>query len=268
VLFVYGSDVLIDPQRSALHKWITTRIIRLADLVLVDSEVQRSAVISLGAPPKKIVSFPWVDSKDFLHTMPDLTLRDGLDWGDNVVVVSTRMHEAVYAVDTLIRAIPIVAGRCPNVRFLLFGAGAQTTKLIDLARELKVEEFVHFAGLVERNVLLRYLSSCDMYVSTALSDGTSSSLLEAMSLGVPVVVTRSRGNLEWVTNHYSGLLFDKRDYCELAKAIVHLACDPEEAVRLTQNAKKTIARRVNSGAAFKDLVRMMSHAYSECRNNR
>ncbi len=60
ILFVYGSDVLVDPQRSLLHRWITIQVIRSADLILIDSDVQRKAVISLGGAPARIVSFPWV----------------------------------------------------------------------------------------------------------------------------------------------------------------------------------------------------------------
>lgn len=238
-------------------------MIRSADLILVDSEVQRRAVISLGGLPAKIVSFPWVDLSDIHHKKQDSTLRDRLGWSNKIVAASVRHLERQYAIDTLVRAIPIVLSRSPNVRFLVFGEGALTGELVKLARELRIETFVHFAGFVPRSRLLQYVRSCDLYVSTSPSDGTSSSLLEAMFLGVPAVVTRIPGNAEWVSDRLNGLLFDKYDHYGLARAIVLLASNCAEARRLARRAKKDVRRRVNWEVAFNELVSRMNRAYAE-----
>jgi len=263
VLFVYGSDVTLDPQRSLLHRWITIRVIRSADLILIDSEVQRRAVISFGGSPKKIVCFPWVDANDLRGTNPDSTLRNRLGWRDKIVVVSARMHEPRYAVETLILAIPSVLARCADVRFLVFGAGTQTARLIRLAHRLNVREFVHFAGIVPRNKLLGYVKSCDIYVSTSLTDGSSSSLLEAMYLGVPVVVTSIPGNAEWVSHGLSGLMFNVYDSEELAKAVVRLATEHVETERVCRRAMEQVRGRLNLDRSFKELIRKMDSAYTE-----
>jgi glycosyltransferase involved in cell wall biosynthesis len=264
ILFGYGSDVSVDPQRSLLHRWITIRVIRSADLILIDSEVQKRDVMSLGGSPEKIVCFPWVDLSDLRNTDPDSTLRDGLGWSDKTVVVSVRKHEPNYAVDTLIRAIPSVLTQCPNVRFLIFGAGTQTAQLVRLAHRLNVEEFVHFAGLVPRDRLLRYVKSSDIYVSTSLSDGCSSSLLEAIYLGVPVVVTFIPGNAEWVSHGLNGLMFSVRDSEGLAKAIVRLATDHIEAERMSREAMDQVRARVKWEVSSKELIermRVLEHKY-------
>lgn len=254
VLFAYGTDILIDAYRSFLHRFISSRIVRSADLVLVDSEVQRRAVRSLGCSPQKIISFPWVDIKQLQGVKRDQSIRTLLGWRHMPVVVSVRKLEPVYAVETLIRAIPAVVTQYPNARFLVFGDGSQSAHLTTLARELSVDSYIHFAGKYPRSSLLRYLQDCDVYVSTSVSDGCSSSLLEAMYLGIPVVVTSIPGNTEWIADRVSGLTFDKQDSGALAAAIVWLLAHPNEALRLSRIANELVSKRVNWDEAIRELV--------------
>jgi len=263
VLCVYGSDVLVDPKRSLLHRWMINRVIRSADLILTDAEVGRRAVISLGGSPRKIVCFPWVDLSDLCKANPDSTLRGRLGWSDKTVVVSVRMHEPHYAVDTLIRAIPSVIAQSPNVRFLVFGGGTQTPWLVRLAHELNVEEFVHFAGIVPREKLPGYVKASDIYVSTSLTDTTSTSMLEAMSLGVPVVVTDWPGNTEWISDGLNGLMFGCCDSHALAIAIVYLAVNRNEAELMARRAMEQIRERINWNLSFKELMNRMGSACAE-----
>ncbi len=262
ILFAYGSDLVVDPRRSFLHRLITARVIRSADLILIDSEVQRSAVLELGCPPQRIVLFPWVNLDDTKDIVPDSGFRRHLNWHDKIIVVSVRKHEPIYAVDTLIRAVPKVLTQCPNVRFLIFGCGTQTRDLVRLADHLKVTEFVIFGGNVSRKRLLEYVKDCDIYASTSLSDGCSSSLLEAMSLGVPAVVTSIPGNAEWIRDGWNGILFDPRDSDGLGEAIVRIARCPEEAKDFIIRASKEVRSRVNWHRSTQELIQKMYYARS------
>ena len=93
ILFAYGSDILVDPYRSVLHRAITIDVVKSADLVLIDSEVQRRAVLRLGCSPEKIISFAWFDERNIQGIEPDPTLRQTLGWTHNVIVVCVRDHE-------------------------------------------------------------------------------------------------------------------------------------------------------------------------------
>jgi glycosyltransferase involved in cell wall biosynthesis len=180
-----------------------------------------------------------------------------LNWNDKIVVVSVRKHEPIYAVDTLIRAIPIVLARSSDVRFMVFGSGTQTSRLIRLAEELKAEQFVHFSGTVPRDKLLAHVKGCDIYVSTSLSDGTSSSLVEAMVLGVPVVVTSITGNAEWISDNVNGLMFQEEDSEGLARIIIDLARNSANRDRLAAAAMKHLRERVKWETASAELIRRM-----------
>lgn len=267
VLFAYGSDIVVDPKRSLFHWIITRKVVQSADLVLIDSEVQRRALLALGCSPNRIVSFPWFDLTDLRLVSRDSTFRRKRNWEGKSIVVSVRKHEPIYAVDTLIRAIPTVIARSPNVRFLIFGSGTQTPALMKLASELNVNHFLHFAGNVSRKELLGYMKDCDVYVSTSLSDGSSSSLLEAMSFGIPVVVTAIPGNAEWILGHVNGLMFAKGDSEGLAGSIISLSSNPKEAHALAQRAKSELQARVRWEPAMRMLIKGIYDAWSRLVGN-
>lgn len=259
VLFVYGSDVLVDPYRSLLHLFVTQMVLRSADLILVDSKVQKEAVLLLGASRDKIISFPWVNLNDLRDVSADSGLRKRLGWEGKTVIISARAHEPHYSVATLIRAIPSIVSQFPNARFLIFGNGTQTATLVKLVRELDVETYVHFAGMVPRPNLLRYMKNCDIYVSTSLTDGCSSTLLEAMYFELPVIVTPIPGNTEWVSDSVNGLFFDREDPSALARAVLHLLKNPKDAERLAHRAAELVRERVDWEAATGELITKMTH---------
>ena len=74
-----------------------------------------------------------------------------------------------------------------------------------------------------------------IYVSSSLSDGTSVCLLEAMAVGLPVVVTDVDAILEWVTDGENGLVVPKKNPAALAVAICTLLED--------DNLRKTFGKR-------------------------
>jgi len=261
ILFAYGSDIVVDPHRSPLHRAVSIQVVKSADLVLVDSEIQRRALLSLGCSPERIISFAWFDEQPLRRVNSDRALRDKLGWDGKRIVVCVRKHEPIYSVDTIIRAIPIVVKEAPNVRFLIFGSGTQTPQLMRLAGELKIESFVHFAGNVPRSQLLGYMKDCDIYASSSITDGTSSSLLEAMSLGVPVVVSSIDANTEWITDGVNGLMFPVYDVDLLAKEIIQLEKDPARREQLRIEASQVIDRRVNwrdSSSRLIDRMKMLT----------
>jgi len=259
ILLCWGSDILVDPNRSILHRYLVKRAIRSAKIIAVDSLNMESALGSMGVPKEKIMCFPWLNQRLLQEILPDQTLRRQLNWQDKVVVVSVRMHEPIYSIDTLIRAIPEVVSQHPNVRFLIFGYGSLTSQLVKLVRELGIESFVHFAGTVPREDLLANMKECDIYVATSVSDSSSTSLLEAMFLGLPVVVTHIPGNTEWISYGVDGLFFDKEDSKGLAKAITRLLSNPAEAQNLARNAQRLVQERIDWKRSSEEFIKRISY---------
>jgi glycosyltransferase involved in cell wall biosynthesis len=234
ILLVWGSDVLVAPKLFPL-RFVAKYALKKAGAVITDSQTEQDACVSLGCDPRKIVRFPWTDlgplyseiqrSKS-LREKNRQEFRKKLGWsGDDLVIVSTRWHEPVYDVESLIQAIPQVIQEVENARFLILGSGKLTEELIRQAQALKVKDYVRFLGRIPQGEMAKYLTMSDIYVSTSLSDGTSASLLEAMACQLVVVVTDIPANREWLENGKSGELVPRRDPASLAKSIVKLLKD-------------------------------------------
>lgn len=231
----WGYDMLVEIQRDPAVLERARQCLRAAAGVLVDCATVKTIVKELSCKSDEaILHFPYgVDLGHFTPGPSPLTLRRTLGWDGLPVFISTRNWEPLYAVDALIHAFSRLCGRYPEARLLLVGEGAQGHHLRRLVQESELAERVHFVGKVSNDDLEGYLRLADYYVSTALTDGSSVSLLEAMACGLPVIVTDLPSNREWVTPDLHGWLQQARDPVDLARC---LAC-------ALQSDRRAIGRR-------------------------
>jgi len=247
ILFVWGSDVLVFPKKYFPLKPFVVHSLRKADVVVVDSEIQRQAAINLGCRPSKIVKFPWVNLNGFKRNeVQRRKIRREYGWSDgDIVVISLRYHRPIYGVEYLIDAIPRVLAKNKNVKFLILGEGPLTAMFKTKMMHFVKSGHVRFLGVVPHSKVADYLSAADIYVSTSFSDGTSASLLEAMACSLTPLVTEIPGNAEWIEDEVNGLLVPVADSEKLADKILLLATDKEYRARLQANANITTKKRVN-----------------------
>lgn len=220
VVSTWGSDVLISPGKSYIHRKRAEYVLNKADLVTTDANFTVEAIHRLGTEREKIIHSPMGIEGDMLKLQER---KEKPYWA----IMSNRKLEPLYDVVTLIKAIPLVLSRTDKeIRFQVLGDGSQREELKSLARRLKVENQVEFRGVVSREMLIRRYRESDIYVSTSKSDSTSVSLLEAMSFGSIPVVTDIPGNREWIEDGVNGFVFPTSDYKTLAERIVHLISCP------------------------------------------
>ncbi|MGC9324087.1 MAG: glycosyltransferase [Desulfomonilia bacterium] len=176
----------------------------------------------------------------FFSILPDRTAQ---------TVLYTRSLEAVYDVKTLIQSIPLVCERVPEARFLIAGTGSQEQELKDLATELGLGSQVEFLGLVSTERILSLMSGSSVYVSSAIADGTSIALLEAIAAGLIPVVTDIEPNRSLVEQKKDGYLFVPGNEQDLADKIVQA---------LTEGVPEPVLEQKRSD--FKEIIRWSSVA--------
>ena len=81
--------------------------------------------------------------------------------------------------ETSIRSITLLNNK--NVHFLICGDGPEKKRLEALARELKVDEQIHFLGY--RDDIKSLLSISDCFLFSSFQEGLPRSLMEAMASG-------------------------------------------------------------------------------------
>lgn len=260
----WGTDLLVDADASEEARFFTRYTLDNSAGVFGDCRAVREAVHRHSSiPDDRIVTFPWgIDLARFNPGPSSLTLRSDLGWGDNEVFISTRSWEPVYAVDVLVRAFALVVERLPSARLLLLGDGSLEREVRHLITQVGLEDFVHAPGRAPYDLLPEYFRLADAYVSAAISDGTSISLLEAMACGLPVVVSNSFGNLEWVREGVNGALAPPGDVESLSAAMLSVVSRQSDIARMREANIATAQSRANWDDNFPRLVTLVEELAS------
>lgn len=114
----------------------------------------------------------------------------------------------------LIRAFKKVKEKVPNAKLVILGQGDLESRLKNLARELSLENDIHFLGF-EKNPF-KYISKSTVYVSTSICEGFPNSLIEAMVCGMPVASTDCKSGPREIIAPYSNI-FKETKSVEYAK---------------------------------------------------
>ena len=156
-------------------------------------------------------------------------------------------------VDTLLQAFALLPA---DTQLLLAGDGPDRPALQRHAQRFGGR--VHFTGFVPHTAVPAVLAHVDLLVLPSLYEDLSSTLIEAMATGLPVVATRVGGTADLVRHGVNGLLVPPRDPAALAAAISQILTDPTAATRMAAAAQSTAA-----AYAWPDLARQVLQIYRQ-----
>jgi glycosyltransferase involved in cell wall biosynthesis len=122
-----------------------------------------------------------------------------------------------------------------NCQLLIVGDGEQMPVLLKLIDSLNMKERVILTGYQPQPQ--NHLALMDIFLLPSLSEGTSMTLLEAMSIGKPCIVTHAGGNPEIVLDQVTGLVTPNDDEAAYAQAIVKLADNTKLQTQFSHAAK-------------------------------
>jgi glycosyltransferase involved in cell wall biosynthesis len=155
--------------------------------------------------------------------------------GTRACLMVARLHEEK-GHRVLFEAIPHVVERIGPVVFLLAGEGPHRRMLEAQARAQRVADRVRFIG--QRRDVPALITVADAVVLPSLAESFGYALVEAMSLGRPVVASDSGGIPEVVADGETGLLVPTGDAAGLGRALVRVLADRDLADRLGRNGPR------------------------------
>lgn len=117
-----------------------------------------------------------------------------------------------------------------DIHYFIVGDGDNRDYLISEAEKFRVSHRVHLMGF--RKDVSAICNAADLFVFPSLQEGLSVALMEAMSIGLPIVASDIRGNNDLVNTDKGGFLVDPQDYKGFAKAILDLKNDPKKRENL------------------------------------
>jgi glycosyltransferase involved in cell wall biosynthesis len=156
----------------------------------------------------------------------------------------------------LLKAFQIAFLSNSGLRLWIVGDGSERKKLEGLARDLGIAERVTFFG--EQLDVAPFFSAADVFIMSSKSEGLPISLLQALSLGLPAIVTGVGGMAEVVDLAKAGFQVPPTDPAEMAAAMLRMATNATEREQFAINAQGAFQSRFTLAtmvAAYMDLYR-------------
>lgn len=141
--------------------------------------------------------------------------------------------------DVLLKAFALFREKHSDWRLAIIGEGPEAEGLRNLARELGIEDRVDWLGV--QSDPYPWLRSARIFALASRHEGTPNALLEAMSCGLPCLVSdASPGPLELVSDGSTGLVVPVDDHVALAARMTRLAEDSTLAQKLGESARQCL----------------------------
>jgi glycosyltransferase involved in cell wall biosynthesis len=208
---------------------------KFSDYVIIANPIWHERLISRGLNPDKLITIPnypnpevfFLRSKKSSNGKFVATYPGTLNW-----------HQGV---DIAVQAYARVVQEFPEAEFHIYGGGPEKDKLVQLVGELKVEKNVLFRDFLPIEEIVTVMANSDLAIvpkrskSTFGTEAASTKILEFMSVGVPIVVSRTKIDSHYHTDS-TVKFYDSDDPNQLADAIMEMMRDPSLRNRLSANA--------------------------------
>jgi glycosyltransferase involved in cell wall biosynthesis len=257
VVMSWGSDLLVDSHQGAQWEHATREALQYADGFVCDCDTVRDAAshyrdFTDGA----IAQFPWgIEPGTFSPSGPLPTAKEMPFGPDTIRLICTRSWEPIYGMDVLMEAFLHAYSVEKRLRLLLLGDGSERQVIQKFINRHSLADVVLTPGRLPESDMPDWFRSASAYLSCAKSDGTSVSLLQAMAIGLPVLVTNIPANREWVTEGQNGwLAANADDFADKIIALSQLSSVRREAISRTN--RRIVAARADWNKNFPRLLHL------------
>ncbi len=242
IVQAYGSDVTKYAGMNSLLRRLTAVTLHHADHIVTVSEPLRTILLEqFAAPPAKItVRSGGVDMTRFRATARQTARQQlGLEDGEAPVILYVGALTTYKGADHLLTAAAILAQQNIDFRLLIIGEGPMRDRFAAQAGELGIADKVRFVGVLPNDAMPRWYNAADLFVLPSLREGTPVSLLEALSCGLPVVVSRAGGMPQVIQDGENGFLVDVADPVALAEKMGLLLGDADLRQKFGRAGRET-----------------------------
>lgn len=212
----------------SLYRIIDRKMVRSAHRVLSNSPFGSRKIEEAYNRPATVIEH----GVDFTPPNSDLvsTLRARYNLPEGRIAVTVNHLHPRKRVDLFLRAVHYAAQLAAGGKALVVGAGPERSYLESLARELGMEagKEVIFAGAVPESELPAHYALADVYVHTGREESFGLSVIEALSLGLPVVSVNEGGPCDTVLDGISGYLTEAEPQA-MGGAIAQLWSNPDRS---------------------------------------
>jgi phosphatidylinositol alpha-1,6-mannosyltransferase len=222
VQYLYAEELGVRPALAAFA-------LRRAAATIAVSRYTRELAVAAGAEPDSVHLIP-----------PGVDLPKASDGAREAprptVLTIARLRDRYKGHDVMLRALPLIRARVPEVEWVVVGDGPLRAGLERAAADQGLVDAVRFLGAVSDDERDRWLRRAHVFTMPSrvpaggfAGEGFGIVYLEAAAHGLPVVAGNVGGAPDAIVDGETGVLVDPNDHIALAEAIARLLLDPDHA---------------------------------------
>lgn len=182
--------------------------------------------------------------------------------GKGSCVVCVARFEKVKGLETLLKAIPKVVEKIPDIKIILVGGGTEEKTLRELADKLSVSKNVDFQMF--RPDIENIFKNALVFVLPSVYEPFGMAAAEALASGIPIIVSRTGGLKEIVEENINGLSFTVGDWRELSEKLLQLIFNKKLRENMANSARISAERFTPENIASRYLRVYLSLYRCEC----
>jgi len=248
---IIGIPTIVSSQRSYRDQQYEALLWFLSDLIIANAEALKKSIVKRhGVDPNRVAVIP--NGVDHNYFAPDALPKDLLP---TIIYVGRLVKEKDPL--NLLRAFKQVLEKIPEARLIVVGDGYLRGRFRQFIESNSLGECItHICGTRD---VRPYLSRAWVYALPSRSEGFPNAVLEAMSMGLPVVVSRAGGAPELVEDGVTGLLVPARNPVAFAEALVRILRDSELRNEMGLKARERAVRHYS----LRQIVKLTENALLE-----
>jgi glycosyltransferase involved in cell wall biosynthesis len=271
----WGSDILVEPHRSALRRFLLKIVLRRSDRLTVPSRLMYDAARNLGVDETRLRLIPWGIETDLFTPTP----RDGSSTRSQLgidaaarVILSPRKIKQVYNIDLLLKAADAIKSQVPGLRLVLIEAAAEPgylAELNQLIQHLGLQQTVLWLPRQESmSQMARLYRMADVVASIPSSEGYGFSVYEAMASGCPTLISDLPVFKEELTDRMHTVKVPVGDLDRTSQALVELLTNVDLRETIQRNAlgacpeRSVTTRAEQTEELYRELVEQPRHKHS------
>lgn len=244
--YAHGEELTLARTSGELSR-LTRNVLRAASRVIANSMFTRQLLVEeWGVPAAKVVVMhPGVDTSRFVPAPHDPVVRERLGWAGRRVILTVGALQKRKGQDMLIRALPRLCERFPDVLYAMVGSDWERPYLDALVTEYGVADRVQFRGVPADDELIQCYQQCDLFALPNRQvgwdvEGFGIALLEAQACGKPVIAGNSGGTADAIEPGVTGDLVETQSPETLADAIAALLTHSTRARLMGERGRQRI----------------------------
>ena len=232
--FFKGCPLVNKVVYKTVEKWLS----KYTDILITINEEDYQSALKMKA--KKVFKINGIgidDKKIKFEYFDKIAFRKeiGLNENDKVILTVSEINENKNYI-TMLQTIKQLVEQDKTIKFVSCGTGVWKDKIHNYAKELGIEENVIFLGY--RKDIGKIMQVSDIFFHASFREGLTLSVMEAMSFGLPCVVSNVRGNRDLIVDGKGGFVCEPTDAQNFAVKLEFLLKNAEDYKLMSEFNKK------------------------------